>query len=115
MPASSRPSVDLPAPDGPDHGDPLADPDVEVDAVQHVAPVDVGEPHVLGVELLAGGSRAGDLAVVGHLGDAEQPGQRGRAHLQLVEDRDDPVDRVDQHLHVERRRGDLAQRHRPWV
>ena len=36
-----------------DHRDPLADPDVEVDAVQHVAPLDVREPHVLGVELLA--------------------------------------------------------------
>ena len=53
MPASRRPSVDLPAPDGPDHGDPLAGADVEVDAVQHVAALDVGEPHVLGVELLA--------------------------------------------------------------
>ena len=36
-----------------DHRDPLADPDVEVDAVQHVAALDVGEPHVVGVELLA--------------------------------------------------------------
>ena len=37
----------------PDHRDPLADADVEVDAVQHVAPVDVREPDVVGVELLA--------------------------------------------------------------
>ena len=35
-----------------DHGDPLADPDVEVDAVQHVAPLDVREPDVVGLELL---------------------------------------------------------------
>ncbi len=91
-----------------DHGDPLADADVEVDAVQHVAPLDVREPHVVGVELLAVRLAAADLAVVGHLGDAEQPGQRGGAELELVEDRDDPVDRVDQHLHVERRRGDVA-------
>ena len=110
MPASSRPSVDLPAPGRADHGDPLADPDVEVDAVQHVAALDVGEPDVVGVDLLAVGCGAGDLAVVGHLGDAEQPGQRGGADLQLVEDADDPVDRVDQHLHVERRRRDLAER-----
>ena len=37
----------------PDHRDPLADADVEVDAVQHVAPLDVREAHVVGVELLA--------------------------------------------------------------
>ena len=36
----------------------------------------------------------------------------GGAHLELVEDADDPVDRVDQHLHVERRGGDLGERHR---
>ena len=72
-----------------DHRDPLADADVEVDAVQHVAALDVGEPDVAGVELLAVRLGAGDLAVVGHLRDAEQPGQRGAADLQLVEDRDD--------------------------
>ena len=94
----------------PDHRDPLADADRQVDAVQHVAAVDVREPHVLGVELLADRLAAGDLAVVGHLGDAEQPGQRRGAELELVEDRDDPVDRVDQHLHVERRRRDRAER-----
>ena len=48
--------------------------------------------------------------VVGDLGDAEQPGQRGLADLQLVQPRQHPVHRVDQLLHVERRRGDLAQR-----
>ena len=35
-----------------DHGEPLARRDVQVDAVQHVAPLDVGEAHVVGVELL---------------------------------------------------------------
>ena len=53
MPASSRPSVDLPAPDGPTMAIRSPDADVEVDAVQHVAALDVGEPHVVGVELLA--------------------------------------------------------------
>ena len=59
-----------------------------------------------------GGHPPGGDPVVGHVRDAEQPGQRRRADLQLVEDRDDPVDRVDQHLHVERRRGDVAERRR---
>ena len=93
----------------PDHRDPLADTDLEVDAVQDVATLDVGEPDVGRVQLLADRLRTADLAVVGHLGHAEQPGQRGRAHLQLVEDRHDPVHRVDEHLHVEGRRGDLAE------
>ena len=56
-------------------------------------------------------ARAPDgLAVVGHLGDAQQPGQRGRADLQLVDPERQPVDRVDQLLHVQRGRGDLAER-----
>ncbi len=96
----------------PDHRDALADADVEVDAVQDVAPVDVGEPHVERVELLVDRLGTRHLTVVGHLGDAEQAGQRGGTHLELVEDRDQPVDRVDQHLHVERRRGHLGQRRR---
>ena len=87
-------------------------PDVEVDAVEDVAALDVGEPDVLGGDLLAARRAAGDLAVVGHLGDAEQPRERGGAHLQLVEDGDDAVDGVDEHLHVERRRGDVAERDR---
>ena len=50
-----------------DHGDPLAHADVEVDAVQHVAPLDVREADVVGLELLVLRLGAGDLAVVGHL------------------------------------------------
>ena len=57
----------------PDHRDPLADPDVEVDAVQHVAALDVGEPDVVRLELLAHRLGSADLTVVGHLRDAEQP------------------------------------------
>ena len=53
MPASSRPSVDLPAPDGPTIAIRSPTPTDEVDAVQHVAALDVREPDVLGVELLA--------------------------------------------------------------
>ena len=53
MPASSRPSVDLPAPDGPTMAIRSPTPTRQVDAVQHVAALDVGEPHVVGVELLA--------------------------------------------------------------
>ena len=113
MPASSRPRVDLPAPEGPDHGEPGARFDVEVDAVQHVAAVDVGEADVGGVDLLAVGLLAGHAAVVGDLSDAEEPGERGGADLELVEDRHDPVDGVDEHLDVEDRRGHLAERRRP--
>ena len=97
-----------------DHGEPGARLDVEVDAVQHVAPARRRRTGRRVASISSpSGSRAGDLAVVGDLGDAEQPGERRRADLELVEDRHDPVDRVDQHLHVEDGRGHLAQRHRP--
>ena len=115
MPASSRPSVDLPAPDGPTMAIRSPTADVEVDAVQHVAAVDVGEPDVVGVDPLVRRLRAADVAVVGDVRDAEQPGQRRRTDLELVEDADDPVDRVDQHLHIERRGRDVAERDPPRV
>ena len=94
-----------------DHRDPLAHADVEVDAVQHVAPLDVGEADVLGVELLRRRRRA--RRPRGRRAPAPTPSSRasdGGAELELVEDRHDPVDRVDEHLDVERRRRDLGQR-----
>ena len=107
MPASSRPSVDLPAPDGPDHGQPLARAQVEVDAVQHVVAVAVGEPHVGDLDVLVARRLVARLPVVRDELDAEDPGQGGGADLHLVQPRDQPVDRVDQLHGVQRHRGDL--------
>ena len=109
-PASSRPSVDLPAPGRADDREPLAGPDGEVEPVQHVAARAVGEADVVGDSRSPAGSAPLGRAVVRHVGDADEPGQRGRADLQLVEPAEQPVERVEQQLHVERDGGDLAER-----
>ena len=108
-PASSRPRVDLPAPDGPTMAMPLPGCDVEVDAVQHVATLAVAEADVAGDDL---GRRRARRVVglrVGHLVHAEQPGERRLAHLQLVVPHEDQVDRLDEHLGVQHRGGDLRE------
>ena len=75
-------------------------------------PVDVGEPHVLGLDPLALGhapvtSRSSGTCATpsSRASEAAPTWSSSRMH-------DDPVDRVDQHLHVERRGGDVAERHR---
>ena len=93
----------------PDHGQPLARAQRQVDAVQHVAAGAVGVADVLRGERSPSGVGAGARPVGGDLGDAEQPGQRGAADLELVEPGQQPVERVDELLDVERGGGDLAE------
>ena len=109
MPDSSRPSVDLPDPLGPDDGQPLAGAEPEVDAVQHVVALAVGEAEVLADEVDAVGQPVAGRAVRPDLGDAEQPARGRRADLEPVDLADQPVERVAQRLDVQHGRGDLAE------
>ena len=59
MPASSRPSVDLPAPDGPTMASRSPAPTSRSTPCSTSRPVDVGEADVVGVELLVRRARAG--------------------------------------------------------
>ena len=74
-------------------------------AVLDVGVADVGRAQAVVLRLLA---RRG--AVVRHLLDADEPGERRRTDLDLVEPRDQAVDRVGELLHVEGDRGHLADR-----
>ena len=65
MPASRRPSVDLPGPGRADDGDSLAGLEVELDPVQHVAAGNVRVAHVVGAEPVVVRLRSGRLAVGG--------------------------------------------------
>ena len=94
MPDSRRPSVDLPGPAGPDDRQPLAGAQPQVDAVQHVVALAVGEAEVLGGQLDPVGQPVAGLAIGRHLGDAEQAAGRGRAHLQAVDLADHGVERL---------------------
>ncbi len=69
--------------------------------MQHVAAGAVGVAHVVDVDLLALGLRAGGHPVGRHLGDAEDARQRRCGELDLVEPRDEVTERVEQLLHVE--------------
>ena len=86
---------------------------VEVDAVQHVAVRDVGVAHVLRDQVLVVGCLVGRRAVGRHAGDADEPRERRRADLDLVEPRDQPVDGVGELHDVERDRRHLAERRVP--
>ena len=110
MPARSRPSVDLPAPEGPDDRHALARLEVEVDAVQDVAILDVRVPDVLGAQVVAVRLVVLRLPVGRHADDPDEARERGRADLDLVEPGDEPVDRVGELHDVERDRGHLADR-----
>ena len=107
QPAEGR----LARPRRPHHREPFADLEGQVDAVEDVASLDVREAHVLGLDPLALRLAAGGDPVVGHVRDPQEPGERRRPDLELVEDPHDAVDGVDEHLDIERRRGDVAQRH----
>ena len=78
----------------PDDGDALARLEVEIDAVQHVAAVDVRVPHVLRREPLVGRLVVGRGAVGRDVRDPDQARERGCADLDLVEPRDQAIDRV---------------------
>ena len=74
--------------------------------MQHVVPAAVGVVHVVDVQVVpARGGTRGD-AVRRHLADADDPGQRGRADLDLVEPHQHVVERADHLVDVERHRGD---------
>ncbi len=93
-----------------DDGDPLAGLEVELDPVQHVAAGDVGVAHVVGAQPVVVGLLAGRLAVGRNVGDADEPGERRPADLNLVEPREQPVDRIGELLDVEHDRRHLADR-----
>jgi hypothetical protein len=104
MPARSRPSVDLPAPDG----DSLPRREVEVDAVEDVSVRDVRVAHVPGSQVIALGLVVGCRPVRRHPRDPHEARERGRADLDLVQPRDQSVDGVSELHDVERDRGHLA-------
>ena len=71
----------------PDHGDPLADSDIEVEIPCSTSrPSTYAEAHILGVELLVHGFATAHGPVVWHLRDTQEPGHRRGTDLQLVED-----------------------------
>ena len=92
-----------------DDGEPFAGADGQVEAVQDVATGQVGEPDVGRDQPLTVGAGSGGTAVGGHVGDPDQPGQRGGADLQLVDPAEQPVERVDEQLHVQGDGRDLGQ------
>ncbi len=98
---------------GPDDGDPLARLEIEPDPVQHVAARDVGVADVVRAQPVVLGLLAARRAVGRHVGDADEPGERGAADLHLVEPREQPVDRVGELLDVEHDRRHLADRGMP--
>ena len=73
----------------------------------------VGEADVAGGQPLRGRPAAGGLAVGRDVGDPEQTGEGGRAHLELVQPGQQDVDRLDQLAHVEGDGGDLAHSGQP--
>ena len=100
---------------GPDDRDALARPQVEVDAVQHVPTGDIRVADVACAERVAVRHAARGDAVGRHRLDPDEPGERGAADLDLVEPRDEAVDRVGELLGVEHDRGHLADRRVPRV
>ncbi len=85
------------------------DAESQVDAVQHVVPLAVGEAEVVADQVGAVGQPVAGLAVGPHLGDAEQPARRRGADLQPVDLADQPVQRVAQRLDVQDGGGDLPE------
>ena len=97
----------------PDDGEPLAGGQPQVDAVQHVVTLAVGEPEVVADQLGTVGQVGAGLAVGRHLGDAEQAARRGGADLEPVDLADQAIERTAQRLDVQHRSGDLAQETQP--
>ena len=62
-------------------------------------------------QLVAHRQLVAGLAILWNGGDAKQPGGRGDADLQPVDIADQPIQRLHQGLHVQGRRGHLAQAH----
>ena len=110
MPASRRPSVDLPAPDGPTTA--TRSPGFRSRSMpcSTSRSVDVRVAHVLRDQLLVVGRLVGRRAVGRHARDADEARERRRADLDLVEPRDQPVDGVGELHDVERDRRHLPER-----
>ena len=100
----------LPGPRRPDDGDPLARLEVEVEPVEDVVPLAVRVADVVRLQPLADRLLAARRPVVRNLRDSDEPRERGRPDLDLVEPRDQAVDRVDELLDIERDGGHLADR-----
>ena len=96
---------------GPNHGDTLARSEVEVDPVQHVPSGDVG---VRTVALLSQRYPSGERPATRSAAPT-RAGEPGATDLDLVEPRDEPVDRVGQLLRVEHDGRHLADRGVPGV
>ena len=103
----------LPGARGADDRYPLTRLQVEIDPVEHVAIGDVRVAHVLGGQALVLGLVVGSGPVGRNAGDPHQAGERGRADLNLVEPRDETVDRVGQLHDVEGDRRHLTDRRMP--
>ena len=78
--------------------------------MQDVAVRHVRVAHVLGAQPVALGLVVRRVAVRRDAGDADEPRERRRADLDLVEPRDQPVDGIGELDDVERDRGHLADR-----
>ena len=109
MPDSRRPSVDLPDPLGPTMASRSPGAEPQVDAVEHVVSLAVGEAEVLADEVGAVGQPVAGGAVGPDLGDPEQAAGGRRADLEPVDLADQPVERIGQRLDVEHGRRDLAE------
>ncbi len=90
----------------PHHGQALAAPQGQVDAVQHVMIRAVGVGHVRDEDVLICRHGVRRLAVRGHILDPDDACERRRAHLDLVGPHDQQVHRVDQPHGEERDGGD---------
>ena len=73
-------------------------------------PLAVGEAQVLPDQVRPVRPVGPGDAVLGHLGDAEQPARRGDPDLQPVHLADQPVERAAQRLDVQQRGRDLPER-----
>jgi hypothetical protein len=91
------------------HRESLSRRDREVDAVQHIVAVAIGEPHPSRVETFVPRLPPGWCPVVRHLSDTEQPSERRTPYLELVEPGQQPVEWLDELLDIERCRSHLAE------
>src|SRR5262245_48599153 len=91
------------------HRESLSRHDREVDAVQHIVAVPIGEPHRRRIETFVARLPPGRCPVVWYLGDTEQPSEGRTADLELIEPGKQPVEGLDELLDIEGRRCYLAE------
>ncbi len=90
-----------------DHGQPFTGRHRQIDAVQDIPTLHIGEPNVGGGQALAVRPvpRRGPVGRTGR--HTQQPSQRRLPDLQFVQPGQQSVDRIDELLDVQRGRGDL--------